>query len=119
MNCNKKCNTGSTALLTGRQMLRLGGYDVVLVLGVEQMRKGSLAMTFNDREAPTRPHWVAMWALGAPKDLKVLGGLTNEMTENVLRLFGEIQLEHKNASGSTAVVLCSERYVQRNVGSRR
>ncbi|TXI89911.1 MAG: lipid-transfer protein [Cupriavidus sp.] len=52
VNVNNNCSTGSTALYLGRQAIESGSVDCVLVLGFEQMSRGALASTFNDRPDP-------------------------------------------------------------------
>ncbi len=52
VNVNNNCSTGSTALYLGRQAIESGSVDCVLILGFEQMARGALATTFNDRPDP-------------------------------------------------------------------
>jgi len=101
INVNNNCSSGSTALMVARQMLRGGAAQCAVVLGVEQVQRGKLTMAFPDREAPCKPYWDKMWTLGADQSITVLGGKTNEFTENVIRLFGEAQLEHSRRYGSS------------------
>jgi acetyl-CoA acyltransferase len=56
VNVNNNCASGSTALFLGRQLVESGLADVVLALGFEKMRRGSLSATWNDRANPVEPH---------------------------------------------------------------
>ncbi len=48
-NVNNNCSTGSSALFLARQTIELGGADVVLALGFEQMQRGALSAIWTDR----------------------------------------------------------------------
>jgi len=52
INVNNACASGSTALALARQAVELGAADCVLALGVEQMGRGALGATFQDRPTP-------------------------------------------------------------------
>ncbi|MEU8120511.1 lipid-transfer protein [Spirillospora sp. NPDC049024] len=57
VNVNNNCATGSTALYLARQAVRLGAVECALALGFEKMKRGSLAMTYDDRAQPTLRHF--------------------------------------------------------------
>ena len=44
----------------GRDMIRFGGNDCVMVIGFEKMAAGSLGSNFKDREAPTQTSGMMM-----------------------------------------------------------
>ncbi len=51
-NVNNNCSTGSTALFLARQAIETGAAEVVLALGIEQMRPGALGNVYEDRPSP-------------------------------------------------------------------
>lgn len=51
-NVNNNCSTGSTALSMGRDFVESGLSDVVLCVGFEKMKRGSLGSNFQDRTDP-------------------------------------------------------------------
>lgn len=51
-NVNNNCSTGSTALVMGREFVQSGLSDVVLCVGFEKMKPGSLGSNFSDRTDP-------------------------------------------------------------------
>ncbi|CAJ2511217.1 Uu.00g068420.m01.CDS01 [Anthostomella pinea] len=53
VNVNNNCSTGSTGLNMARTTIAYGGADCIMVVGFEQMMRGSLQSFFNDRENPT------------------------------------------------------------------
>jgi sterol carrier protein 2 len=53
VNVNNNCSTGSTGLAMARSTIEYGGADCILVVGFEQMMRGSLQSFFNDRSNPT------------------------------------------------------------------
>src|SRR5690606_6441778 len=55
-NVNNNCSTGSTALMLARQAIEGGVAECVLAVGFEQMEKGALASTWNDRTNPLDRH---------------------------------------------------------------
>ena len=60
-NVNNNCSTGSTALYLAARAIRGGLADVVLALGFEKMKAGSIALdSYDDREAPLRKHMQAL-----------------------------------------------------------
>jgi acetyl-CoA acetyltransferase len=56
INVNNNCSTGSTALYLARQAIEGGLAECVLAVGFEQMQKGALASTWNDRTNPLDKH---------------------------------------------------------------
>ncbi|NGY04274.1 lipid-transfer protein [Solimonas terrae] len=60
INVNNNCSTGSTALYLARQAIEGGQAECVLALGFEQMQKGALAATYNDRPNPLERHAALM-----------------------------------------------------------
>lgn len=56
INVNNNCSTGSTALFLARQAIEGGLAECVLAVGFEQMQKGALASTWNDRTNPLDKH---------------------------------------------------------------
>jgi len=51
-NTNNACATGSTGLHMARTLVRNGAVDVVLVIGFEQMKPGSIKSVWDDRTSP-------------------------------------------------------------------
>src|SRR5688572_25119976 len=62
-NLNNNCASGSTALMLGRQLVAGGIADVVMAVGFEKMKSGSLSLGGEDRAAPCGRH-VATARLG-------------------------------------------------------
>ena len=56
INVNNNCSTGSTALFLARQAIEGGLAECVLAVGFEQMQKGALASSWNDRTNPLDKH---------------------------------------------------------------
>ncbi|GAA4025216.1 lipid-transfer protein [Streptomyces plumbiresistens] len=52
INVNNNCSTGSTALYLARQAVENAAADVVVAVGFEQMRPGSLSLLWDDRPTP-------------------------------------------------------------------
>jgi acetyl-CoA acyltransferase len=61
INVNNNCASGSTALYLARQAILGGSVDCVLALGFEQMPRGALAESFQDRPRPLDP-WLQVAA---------------------------------------------------------
>jgi len=51
-NTSNACATGSTGLHMARTLVRNGAVDVVLVIGFEQMKPGSIKSVWDDRVSP-------------------------------------------------------------------
>ncbi|OLL26980.1 Non-specific lipid-transfer protein [Neolecta irregularis DAH-3] len=51
-NVNNNCSTGSTGLFMAKQLIEHGVSDCILVIGFEQMQRGSLKSVFSDRTNP-------------------------------------------------------------------
>lgn len=56
INVNNNCSTGSSALYLARQAIEGGLAECVLAVGFEQMQKGALASSWNDRTNPLDKH---------------------------------------------------------------
>ncbi len=82
INVNNNCSTGSTALYLARQAIEGGLADCVLAVGFEQMQKGALAATWNDRSNPLEAHLEVMNAqqgvTQAPFAAQMFGGAGRE-----------------------------------------
>lgn len=52
INVNNNCSTGSTAIFLARQAVESGAIDCALAFGFEQMARGALSETWNDRPGP-------------------------------------------------------------------
>lgn len=82
VNVNNNCSTGSTALYLARQAIEGGQAECVLALGFEQMQKGALAGTFNDRPNPMERHAAVMMDVQgfvqAPGAAQLFGGAGRE-----------------------------------------
>jgi acetyl-CoA acyltransferase len=85
VNVNNNCATGSTALYLARQAVRLGAAECALALGFEKMKRGSLAMTYDDRAQPTLRHFESIAAkydfTGAPPAPWMFGAAGREHME--------------------------------------
>ena len=88
-NLNNNCSTGSTALYHAARAVRGGLADCVLAIGFEKMKPGSIAMVFDDREAPLDRHSEALTGIAAP-----VGPMAPWM-------FGAAGAEHMRTYGST------------------
>lgn len=60
INVNNNCASGSTALWQARKAVANGAADVVLAVGFEQMRPGALGGHWDDRQAPSLPHFLRL-----------------------------------------------------------
>ena len=60
VNVNNNCASGSTALWQARRAVASGEVDVALAFGFEQMRPGALAGHWDDRTAPSIPHFTKL-----------------------------------------------------------
>lgn len=89
VNVNNNCSTGSTALYLAAEAIRGGRADVTLALGFEKMQKGSLGVTFTDREQPMTQHITA------------LGSLYDFAMPAAPWMFGAAAREHMDRYGST------------------
>jgi acetyl-CoA acetyltransferase len=82
INVNNNCSTGSTALFLARQAIEGGLAECVLAVGFEQMQKGALASTWNDRTNPLDKHVDVMNAEQgvnqAPFAAQMFGGAARE-----------------------------------------
>src|SRR6476659_1167240 len=82
INVNNNCSTGSTALYLARQAIEGGLAECVLAVGFEQMQKGALASTWNDRTNPLDKHVDVMNAEQgvnqAPFAAQMFGGAARE-----------------------------------------
>ncbi len=81
-NVNNNCSTGSSALMLGAQAIKSGVVDCVLVVGFEQMQKGALASTWDDRPNPMDRHVGVMNDIQgfgqAPITAQIFGGAGRE-----------------------------------------
>lgn len=84
INVNNNCATGSSALWLARQAVATGAADCVLALGLEQMTRGALGMTFPDRDSPLARGDAARSGLqnddGVPFAVAYFGGAGAEYT---------------------------------------
>ncbi|KAF2461338.1 thiolase-like protein [Lineolata rhizophorae] len=84
-NVNNNCSTGSTGLYMGRNMVRYGAADCVLVVGFEKMFPGSLQAFFQDRASPTGTSGLMMkevrGASKAPGAAQMFGNAGREYME--------------------------------------
>ncbi|MEW6996964.1 lipid-transfer protein [Colwelliaceae bacterium BS250] len=55
VNVNNNCSSGSTALYLARQAVASGAVDCALAFGFEEMQKGALGSSWDDRESPFGP----------------------------------------------------------------
>src|SRR3954463_5449015 len=60
INVNNNCSSGSTALWQARKSVASGEVDVALAFGFEQMRPGALGSNWDDRQAPSLPHFLRL-----------------------------------------------------------
>ena len=81
-NVNNNCATGSTGLYLGRNLVKVGMADCVLVVGFETMKPGKPGRTFHDRPDPIGPSakLVAAHPLGSESSpmLKFFGNAGRE-----------------------------------------
>ena len=81
-NVNNNCSTGSSALMLAAQAIKSGMVDCVLAVGFEQMQKGALASTWDDRTNPMDRHVGVMndvQGFGqAPVTAQIFGGAGRE-----------------------------------------
>ena len=68
INVNNYCASGSTALWLGRQAIRSGAADCVLVLGFEQMARGAIGSIYSDRPDSLHHFTAARAAHHSPSD---------------------------------------------------
>ena len=89
-NVNNNCASGSTALMLARQLVEGGLADVVMAVGFEKMKPGSLSMGYEDRAGPCDRHIEAArhGHAGAPVPV-------------TLELYGNAAIEHMKLNGST------------------
>lgn len=82
VNVNNNCATGSTALFLARQAVSSGAVDCVLAVGFEQMVRGPLAETYQDRPSPLEPFLEAAekryGADEAPMAARLFGGAARD-----------------------------------------
>src|SRR4051794_21461756 len=55
-NVNNNCASGSTALMLARQLVEGGIAEVVMAVGFEKMKAGSLSQGYEDRASPCDRH---------------------------------------------------------------
>lgn len=89
VNVNNNCSTGSTAMYLAAESIRGGRTDVAMALGFEKMQKGSLGVTWTDREQPMGNH------IGALAELYSLAFPAAPW------MFGAAGREHNEKYGST------------------
>jgi acetyl-CoA acyltransferase len=89
INVNNNCSSGSTALFLAAQAVRGGTVDCALALGFEKMQKGSLGVTFTDREQPLQRH------------MTLLAELHEPALPPTAWMFGAAGREHMEEYGST------------------
>jgi acetyl-CoA acetyltransferase len=81
-NVNNNCSTGSSALMLAAQAIKSGVADCVLAVGFEQMQKGALASSWDDRVNPMDKHVSVMndvQGFGqAPVTAQIFGGAARE-----------------------------------------
>ena len=84
-NVNNNCSTGSTGLHMARQAIGHGAADVVLVVGFEKMKAGSLQSNFPDRASPldttTRMLLETQQVTNAPGAAQLFGNAGREYME--------------------------------------
>jgi acetyl-CoA acetyltransferase len=52
INVNNNCASGSTAIFLARQAVESGAVDCALAFGFEEMQRGALGSSWDDRESP-------------------------------------------------------------------
>ncbi|MEU1520951.1 lipid-transfer protein [Nocardia rhamnosiphila] len=87
-NVNNHCASGSTALFLGRQAVEFGAADVVLVLGVEQMRPGAPETLYTDRPTPYDRYFQVMQRVPALAEAPIAAQLYGEAGEEYIRRYG-------------------------------
>jgi len=99
VNVNNNCSTGSTALFVARNFVAGGVYSCALAVGFEKMER-NLSQKYTDSgyTSPVARHFDYMFACGSSRDQV---GRLNEMTGNVIKMFGDAALEHQKKYGST------------------
>eukprot|EP01097_Dermamoeba_algensis_P003405 TRINITY_DN2380_c0_g1_i1.p1 TRINITY_DN2380_c0_g1~~TRINITY_DN2380_c0_g1_i1.p1 ORF type:complete len:435 (-),score=121.19 TRINITY_DN2380_c0_g1_i1:133-1374(-) len=99
-NVNNNCSTGSNALLLASQLIKSGEYDCALAVGFEKMEK-NLSQRFTDAgyTSPVDRHFDHLFECGAPK--QPLHPLINDITGNVIKMFGEAAIEHQKKYQTT------------------
>jgi acetyl-CoA acetyltransferase len=85
-NVNNNCSTGSSALFLARQAVESGAVECAIALGFEQMTRGAIGITYNDRPTPCMKHWeVTVRVQGfdkeAPAAAQQFGGAGREYAE--------------------------------------
>ena len=79
VNVNNNCASGSTALWQARKSVAGGEVDVALAVGFEQMRPGAIGSNWDDRQAPSLPHFMRLnelfgFDLTVPPAAQLFGG---------------------------------------------
>jgi len=107
-NVNNNCSTGSTGLFMAKQFIEHGAADCVLVIGFEQMQRGSLQSVFSDRTSPLdRSVYMMMETQGmtnAPVAAQLFGNAGTEYCEkygataNHLAHIAEINHRHSKSN---------------------
>jgi sterol carrier protein 2 len=86
INVNNNCASGSTALWQARKSIASGEADVVLAVGFEQMRPGAIGGHWDDRKAPSLPHFARLHELYGidmtmPLAAQLFGGAAQDYME--------------------------------------
>jgi len=86
VNVNNNCASGSTALWQARKAVAGGEVDVALAFGFEQMRPGAIGSNWDDRKAPSLPHFMRLhelrgFDLTSPPAAQLFGGVMNDHME--------------------------------------
>ncbi|KAL6059420.1 sterol carrier protein 2, variant 2 [Balamuthia mandrillaris] len=99
VNVNNNCSTGSTALFVARNFVKGGVYECALAVGFEKMEK-NLSQKYTDSgyTSPVARHFDYMFDCGSQKE--PIGKL-NDMTSNVIKMFGDAAVEHQQKYGTT------------------
>ncbi|ELR15408.1 uncharacterized protein ACA1_275820 [Acanthamoeba castellanii str. Neff] len=108
VNVNNNCSTGSTALFVARNFVAGGLYSCALALGFEKMER-NLSQKYTDSgyTSPVARHFDYMFACGSNRQQV---GRLNEMTGNVIKMFGDAALEHQRKYGSNDAHLTTLAY---------
>jgi len=86
INVNNNCSSGSTALWQARKSVASGEVDVALAFGFEQMRPGALGSNWEDRQAPSLPHFTRLaelhgFDMSVPPAAQLFGGVGKDHME--------------------------------------
>lgn len=88
VNVNNNCSTGSTALMSARQLVEGGLVDVALAVGFEKMQRGSLSLDTEDRANPMDRHIEALHALHEPTPSPIAPQMWARAANDHMRRYG-------------------------------